>query len=194
MDFGTLKARCREILGRDVMPMAFDLAVSDLNDKLRIRGMEKTVTIASAGGTIALPSDLMRIIAIKSVAGGRLNPISYETLALCKSSGSPTAYVVGNGLAELNPAPDDGHEVKVVYYSEIAPLVNDGDTNAALTGALNAYVYTVLSQHSRLIRNFAAQQSYKAEADTAIVLANRADRTARNSGGTMSPVIKGTVV
>jgi len=195
MDFGTLKERALNILGRDAFPLAFDLAASQLNDELRIRAMETTATFVSANGQITLPTDFLEVQSVANVAGGFLKPISHEQLVDLAEAGTPTHYVVGNGILSLNPAPDDGHEIKLVYFAKLADLVNDGDTNAALNGgALEAYVYTTLAHHARLIRDTGALPFWEAEGARAVAMANRADLASRYNGGTLEVEPVGTVV
>lgn len=195
MDYSILKERALELLGRNAVTLAYDLATSQLNDELRIRGMEKTTTIAASDGEITLPDDFLEAQSVKSVTGGFLKPISHERLVELADDGTPTHYVVGNRVLSLNPAPDDGHEVKIVYFAKLAELTDDSDTNAALDGgALEAYVYTTLAHHARLIRDVVALQFWEAEGAKAVAMANKADLAARFNGGTLEVEPVGTVV
>lgn len=194
MNFGTLKERAMELLGRNAVTLAYELATSDLNDTLRIRGMEKTVTIAASGGKIGLPDDFIEAQRLQNVGSCFINPISHERLVSQAATGTPTHYVVGNGVAHLNPAPADGHEVELIYFSELNPLVNADDTNAALSEALRAYVYTALAHHARLIRDHAALADWQVEAGKAVALANRAALASRYNGGSIEVTPLGSVV
>ena len=195
MDYGTLKERALELLGRNAVTLAFDLAASQLNDELRIRAMETTVTLASTNGEITLPADFLEAQSFSNVTGGFLKPISNERLVELAETGTPTHYVVGNGVLLLNPAPSDGHEIKLVYFAKLAELVDDGDTNAALNGgALDAYVYTTLAHHARLIRDTSALPFWEAEGAKAVAMANKADTASRYNGGTLEIEPVGTIV
>lgn len=195
MDYGTLKSRTKELLGRDALSLSFDLALDQLNKELRIRSMEKTATIAAASGELDLPDDFLAMQSAENVTSSEfLTPIPHERRVELSSSGTPTHYVVGNDTAYLDPKPDDGHEVKVIYYAEIAGLTNDSDTNVALTNALEAYCYTVLAHHARLIRNDKALAFWDGESAKAIATANRADLKARMDGGTIETEPTGTIV
>lgn len=194
MDFGTLKARALELLGRNAVELAYELATTDLNDTLRIRGMENTVTIASSGGSIALPDDFIEAQRVRNVGGGFLNPISHERIVAQSATGCPTHYVVEADALTLNPAPEDGHEIEVVYFAKLAPLSVGADTNAALIAALPTYVYTALAHHARLIRDTAALQLWQAEAAKAVTLANSADIKSRFNGGSLEVEPVGEVV
>lgn len=195
MDYGTLKERALELLGRNAVTLAFDLASSQLNDELRIRAMEVTTTLTSTNGEITLPADFLEAQSVANVTGGFLKPISHERLVELAETGTPTHYVVGNGVLSLNPAPDDGHEIKIVYFAKLAELADDGDTNAALNGgALEAYVYTTLAHHARLIRDTAALQFWEAEGAKAVAMANKADLASRYNGGTLEIEPVGTLV
>jgi len=194
MNFGTLKTRVVELLGRNAFELAYELATSDLNDTLRIRGMEKTVTIAAIGGELPLPADFIEAQQVRNVGGSFLTPISHERMVASSAAGCPTNYVAGDEVLYLNPAPVDGHEIKVVYFAKLAPLVNAGDTNAALEHCVQAYIYTALAHHARLIRDNVALPFWDSEAQKAVALANRADLKGRMNGGTLEAVPSGSVV
>jgi len=194
MDFGTLKTRVVELLGRNAFELSYELATSDLNDTLRIRGMEKTVTIAASGGDLALPEDFIEAQQVRNVGGSFLTPTSHERMIASAKNGCPTNYVAGDAVFYLNPAPADGHEVKMVYFAKLAPLVNAEDTNAALDHCLQVYVYTALAHHARLIRDNVALPFWDSEAQKAVALANRADLKGRLNGGTLDAVASGSVV
>ena len=194
MDYGTLKERTREILGRDAVTLAFELASSQLNDELRIRGMEVTTTLRSMDGEATLPADFLEAQSVENVSGGFLKPTSHERLIELADTGTPTHYTIGNGLLYLNPVPDDGDIIQIVYFARLAELVDDDDTNAALNGALEAYVYRTLAHHARLIRDTAALQFWEAEGAKAVAMANRADIASRYNGGTLEIQPVGTVI
>tara|TARA_R110000744_G_scaffold366192_1_gene475139 strand:+ start:916 stop:1503 length:588 start_codon:yes stop_codon:yes gene_type:complete len=195
MDYGTLKERTLELLGRNAVSLAFDMATSQLDDALRIREMEAVATVAASGGEIALPADFIEAQSVENVTGGFLKPVSHERRVELASTGTPTHYTVGNGTLHLNPAPEDGHEVKIIYFAKLAPLVDSGDTNAALGGgAVDAYVYATLAHHARLIRDVAALQFWEPEAAKAVAMANKSDLASRFNGGTLEVNPVGTVV
>lgn len=195
MNFLTLKTRTKELLGRDVFAMAYDLANSQLNDELRIRAMEKTATLTVANGALDLPADFLEMQSVQNVTGGFLKPISHERLVQLSDTGTPSHYVVGNDHLLLNPTPADGHEIKIVYFAKLTDLTEDGDTNAALNGgALEAYVYAVLAQHARLIRDADALPFWEVETAKAVAMANRADLASRYNGGTLEIEPVGTIV
>lgn len=193
MDFATLKEKFLELLGRQAVSLAYDMATAELDRTLRIREMEVTATLVVAGGKISLPADFLEPQSVKNVGGCYLNPISHERLTQTATTGTATHYVVGNGHLALNPAPEDGAEIEVVYFSKNTALVDEADTNAALQGAPEAYVFTALTNHARLIRDTAAVQFWELQALKAVADANRAATAARFNGGTLEVTPVGSI-
>jgi hypothetical protein len=196
MDYGTLKERIQQMLGRQALTMAYDLASSDLSDTLRIIPMETTVTLTVTGGAITPPADYIAVQSMTNTDGGTfITPIPPERFAAVAGTGAPSVYLVGSSAISLKPAPADGHEVTLVYYARLAELVVDADTNAALDGgALDAFVYSVLAHHATLIRDEAGASFWIAKAVASVNSANRAALRGRYDGGFIATQPAGTVV
>ncbi len=196
MDFGTLKQKTRELLGREVVSIAFDMATAELNRDLRIIAMEKAVTLTAQDGKLTLPKDFREPQLVRNLGGKPITPISFERLSASTNFvGAPQYFALGNGEMWLNPTPEDGHEIELVYFADLTPLVDENDTNTALSGGgLEAYVYAVLTHHARLIRDAVAKAEWEPEAKSAIALANRAAIDARFNGGTIQSEHIGTMV
>ncbi len=196
MDYGTLKERIQEMLGRPALTLAYDMANADLSDTLRIRQMETTVVLTATGGSITPPADYVSVQAMTNTDGGTfLNPIPQERFAAVEGTGDPAVYQVGADAIQIKPAPDDGHSITLVYYARLAELTADGDTNAALNGgSLDAFAYSVLSHHANLIRDDAGSAFWAGKAIDSVNNANRAAIKGRFDGGFIDTKPAGTVV
>lgn len=194
MNYGELKERLLETLGRPAMPLAYTLANESLDRRLRIRAMENTATVIAAGGVLPLPDDFIEPKSLKDASGCFYAPTSHEAFASLVGRGGPPKFVLGESDMALTVTPADGAEFSLVYFGKLAVLSADGDTNAALTAAPEAFVYSVLSHHAKLIRDGGALQFWQGEAQAAIMDANKADKSSRFSGGALTIEPQGTVV
>lgn len=194
MDYGTLKERLVELLGRPAMPLAYSLARTSLDRSLRIVAMEKTVTIAAIDGAIALPDDFIEPQAVKGPSGCFYTPIGYEKAARLGTQNTAPHFVLGAGSLDVTPQPADGAEFSVVYFAKLAELSDDTDTNVALQAAPEAFIYSVLAEHARLIRDGGALQFWEGQAGGKIADANKAAVKARFNGGAIEVTAGGTVV
>lgn len=194
MDYGTLKERLVELLGRPAMPLAYSLARTSLDRSLRIVAMEKTVTIPALGGGLELPEDFIEPQAVKDAGGCFHTPIGYEKLAKFTAGNTAPHFVVGADELTIWPTPADATEFTVVYFAKLAELSDDTDTNVALMAAPEAFIYSVLAHHAKLIRDGGALQFWEGQAAGAISDANRAAVRARFNGGSISVSAGGTVV
>ena len=191
MNCGELKERLLEVLGRPAMPLAYTMARTSLDRSLRIVGMEKTATIAAAGGALPLPADFIEPQSLRDSSGCFYTPISHERMA---AAGGEPEFALGNGVLTLSPSPEDGATFELVYFAKLAELSVDTDENAALTHAPEAFVYSVLAHHAKLIRDGGALQFWEGQAAAAISEANMAATKARFNGGTLEVSPRGTVV
>lgn len=194
MNYSELKERLLEILGRPAMPLAYTLANAALDRKLRILEMENTVTITATAGVLPLPADFLEPQSLKDASGCFYTPCSHEVFASLVGRGGPPKFVLGKSDMALTAAPADGAEFSLVYFGKLATLADGGDTNAALTAAPEAFVYSVLAQHAKLIRDGGALQFWQDEAQASIMDANKAAKAARFNGGALTIEAQGTVV
>lgn len=194
MDLVTFKASLKSVLGRDVSDLAVSLAVDELTQELRILEMEASTSIAAnTGGNLFVPADFMAVVSLRREDGGLLTPASTETASNAIGD-APAEYFLRNGLIKLWPAPAAGHLCGLVYVARLAPLVNNGDTNAALEYARDAMTYVTLKHHAALMRDQTAFTFFEGQAARAITAANQADIKRRWSGGTSRPASGRTIV
>lgn len=194
MNYGELKERLLEILGRPAMPLAYTLANAALDRRLRIIAMENTATVIAAGGVLPLPADFIEPQSLKDASGCFYTPTSHEAFASLVGRGGPPKFVIGESNLSLTVTPADGAEFSLVYFGKLTTLAAEADTNAALEAAPEAFVYSVLAQHAKLIRDGGALQFWQGEAQAAIMDANKAAKSARFNGGSLTIEPQGTVV
>jgi len=192
MNYGELKERLLEILGRPVMPLAQTMARGMLDRELRIIEMEKTAMIAATGGIISLPDDFIEPQSLQDESGCFYTPISPERMAVVSGEGGKPNFALGNGYMVLSTKPVDGSMFKLVYFSKLDQLSESTDESAALTAAPEAFVYSLLLHHAKLIRDAGAVQTWEGEAMRSIAAANMAATKARFNGGTLEVTPPGT--
>ena len=187
MDFGTLKLRILGVLGRAALDMAYDVARADLNNKLRVRAMLTTATITRTSGDLPIPDDFIELETIINTATGETPaPVNFETLQAA-SECSGLMFCLNGGSFIVS---HDVEQITITYYATLTELVNDTDTNVGLNDAtIDAYAYSVLLAHARLIRDQEGVQAWGLEADRAITNANRRDGAEMWKG----PVVRRTI-
>lgn len=194
MNYGELKERLLEVLGRPAMPLAYTMARTSLDRSLRIVEMEKTVTIEVAGGVLPLPADFIEPQSLQDSSGCFYTPISHERMAAVSGKGGEPEFTLGNGHLTLSTSPEDDTAFELVYFAKLAELSDDADESAVLTAAPEAFVYSVLAHHAKLIRDGGALQFWEGQAAGAIAEANMAATKARFNGGSLEVSPRGTVV
>ena len=185
MDLATFKSDLRSILGRDVSPLAIKLATDELSKELRITQMEQETQLTAASGELALPTGFVSVVVLKNANGGALSPTSHERAASINAVGDAARFIVGNGKLTIIPSPADGEEFSLTYFKELAALIDNSDTNAALEHALDAASYCVLKHQSKLLRDANAAQFWDGEFQRAIASANKRSLLSRWDGGTI---------
>lgn len=164
MDFGTLKSRIQDLIGRAPADVCYELVTSDINRELRLRFMEATTTVAE-GATVSLPSGFLQIISIYRDVDPRgfLTPVPVQTLhKIHQSSGMPKFYAIEDGQIRLSPSPNGSENLVIRYYAKFADLLADADTNDVLENYPNVYVYGVLAHHAVLTKDEVGTQTWTA--------------------------------
>lgn len=133
--------------------------IQRIQRELRGPLMEKrvTVTIPSTWNPLtglAIPSDLIELIDLLNSQGDRITKKDITTVNQLAGLGTslspvqidfPQFYYRKTGGWLLGPTPAQGDTVEIVYYGELAPLINTTDTNAATLVAPDLLWYAALT-------------------------------------------------
>jgi hypothetical protein len=120
--------------------------------------MEKTVTVTIANGYtgLVIPSDMVELIDLINSQGDRIIKEDITTVThLAGQSPATSTLIPANidwpqyyyrmgGIWILGPMPAVGDTVTIVYYAQLAPLVNPSDTNAITLIATDLVAYGAL--------------------------------------------------
>lgn len=194
MDYADLKGKILNLVGRAVPELAYQMATEHLSRELRIREMETAVSVTVTGGSFPLPELFEEVRSLRSPAGQAITATSPQIEADFTATGAALHFVVGSDSINVFPAPEDGTELALVYFRGLTPLSGPTDTNAAISGgALSAYVFAVLENHARLIRDDTAAAAWAGSAKSEIEKANKAATRSRYNGGTLRPRVKRTI-
>jgi hypothetical protein len=180
MNFGDLKTRLLNLIGRAPADVCYELVTADINQKLRVTDMEATATLVEAA-EITLPTDFLEVIDIYRDTDPRttLRSLSPQSLNVSyESSGAPMFYTITDGSMRLTPSPDGTENIQLRYYAKLADLSEDSDTNDILTNYPAVYTYGALAHHGALIRDNNAINWYQAY-DQAMRQAKTADQNKR---------------
>lgn len=128
---------------------------------LRVRDMETVVSLVSATGVAALPSDYLQYRRLVPATGNRY-PIKYTT-----PDGADVLYPTGQaGLpchftivgSSLNTYPKTSDNVELTYYAKIPALTSGAPTNWLLTKSPSIYLRAALMQAAEFIKDDAEAQ------------------------------------
>jgi hypothetical protein len=161
MTLGELKAQFKGLLNNGVVNKSDALVTTFINQsimriqrELRVPFMEKqtTITIPDDYTSLAVPSDLLELIAIMvdTDADGVLEYELTKTslnrvVAASQLPGAPHIFTRQGSAWILGPRPGVGDQVLIYYYAKFAALADDNATNACLTDAWDAVMYGALS-------------------------------------------------
>lgn len=193
MNFGTLKTRLLNVIGRAPADVCYELVTADINRDMRLRCMEATATLVEAA-SVSLPADFLEVIDLYRDTDPRiaLQPTTTTgTNTLHMTSGIPRTYAIVDGAILLNPTPSGSENLKLRYYAKLADLSADDDTNDVLTIYPDVYVYGVLAHHAALIgdeKGLAWESKYQ----VAFNRTRSSDATARMSGTPVVPSVRST--
>lgn len=124
------------------------LCESRLNRLLRVRAMEKRVTLTATGETVAVPVGFKRARSLFAVGtpNRELQSISADAIPQNYSgaSGEVEAYALIEGFIYLAPPPASSTDLVLTYYEKIPALTSTAPTNWLLTRHPDAYFYGTL--------------------------------------------------
>lgn len=193
MNFGDLKTRLAEILGRDPVAVIYEMVTADINQTLRLAVMESTTTLTEAA-SIALPSDFLAVVSVYRDVDPRtaLQPTDPQVLGrFYQTSGNPSRYAIVDGNLLLD-RPGGGESIELRYYARQSDLSAASDTNDVLTYYPQVYVYGALTHHALLIRDNEAIQSYAQAYQAAKMQAKGSDVSDKYSGAPAVPHVMTT--
>nr|WP_128083370.1 hypothetical protein [Methylobacterium sp. B34] len=111
-------------------------------------GQATATIVLGSSGRIDVPSDLLNLIWI-SVNGRELTERSFSEInrynhTFPQGVGRTEYYCRVGGQYIIAPRPGAGTAVDIYYYRDLAPLVNDTDTNALIDVAPDLVTYGAL--------------------------------------------------
>lgn len=148
--YAELQSAVTSAMGRsDIPDYVYSLATRELANRLRLRDMETTATVAIVAGTatIALPSGFAMLRAAYLDTDPRmvLDVVSpWFSDAVHDATGRPQTIAVTGDTLTLNPTPDAAYDVVLRYVGELAEFVEPTDTNDVLTRFPALYLYAAL--------------------------------------------------
>lgn len=193
MNFGDLKTRLAEILGRDPVAVVYEMVTADVNQELRLQVMESTTTLVEAA-SVSLPSNFLAVVSVYRDVDPRvaLQPTDMQTIRrVYATSGNPTRYAIADGTIFLD-RPGAGENIALRYCARQSDFSAASDTNDVLTYYPQVYVYGALTHHALLIRDNEALQAYAQAYQTAKAQAQGSDLRDRHSGAPLVPTVEVT--
>lgn len=191
MNFGELKARILALIGRAPNDVCYELVTADINQQMRLRIMEKEVTLTESA-VIDLPDDFLKVVSIYKDVEPRttLRPLDpYALQRSFRSSGIPQCYAIENDQMRLSPSPNGSEGIVLRYIASFSDLSADTDTNAVLTKYPSVYVYGTLAHHAALIRDNDSALTWYNAYDQAKMQAKADDNSYRFGAGSPVPVV-----
>tara|TARA_Y100000768_G_C23963533_1_gene676687 strand:+ start:1022 stop:1660 length:639 start_codon:yes stop_codon:yes gene_type:complete len=152
-NYANLKSSIANWLGRSDLTNELSdfvkLAEQDFNAKLAQYGYNKMVNLESITADAEsenLPDGFLGINAIyversPKVALQYVTPSQAFDMFGSSLTGMPKVYTIINDKIHFYPIPDSSYTVKMYYYKQFAPLVNDSDANDILTNHPDCYLF-----------------------------------------------------
>ena len=184
MNFGELKAALLAEIGRAPSDLTYQLVTSDINRALRVSEMVQSTTLTEAA-SITLPAGFLGVVDVYLDTDPRvtLTPTTKTALNRSNRTGQTACeYAIEDGIMYLNPAPQTTETVNLTYYSRVADLSADSDTNDILTNYPSIYVYGALTHHAALKQDAQKAALWKVGYDDAINGANKNDLRTKYAG------------
>jgi hypothetical protein len=167
----------------DYIPDFISLAESDMNQRLRLRSMLTTVTIAAAGAD--LPADCLEV---KSVHLDNYGHLEFGSLAenanfVGAYRGGP-AYLWGidGNAVVVSPTQTSDDTLTVRYYARVPALSAEVPTNVFLTASPALYLYGSLVQSAPFLGDDARMQVWGSMYTQAAEAVQNADDVAEYPG------------
>jgi len=142
---------------------------------LKIRGLEKRVTLVTSGKYLDLPEDYQALRGLRFLIDGEDGQIRYsspEQMIRQPSTGRPTTFTITSQI-EFNREPDQDYSIELQYYALPAILSDENQTNEVLVANPNIYLFGALSALYRWADQPQESQSYYAQFISAIKGSNK---------------------
>tara|TARA_B110000902_G_C14285399_1_gene578519 strand:+ start:3260 stop:3880 length:621 start_codon:yes stop_codon:yes gene_type:complete len=180
----------------DFIQLAENAMYSNEVEVLAIRGMEMTLTSATTGQYVALPTDFESARSVRLVTGdngGELRFQAPEQMRKQVATGKPTFFtIIGNDI-QFDRVPDSAYTLEIQYYRKEPSLSTLVQTNAILTNHPSIYLYGALAQVYFFSQDEQQALKYTQLFISAIKGANKADKKGRY-GPAPSMSIDGMIV
>ena len=166
----------------DFIQLAENAMYSNEVEVLAIRGMEMTLTSATTGQYVALPTDFESARSVRLVTGdngGELRFQAPEQMRKQVATGKPTFFtIIGNDI-QFDRVPDSAYTLEIQYYRKEPSLSTLIQTNAILTSHPSIYLYGALAQVYFFSQDEQQALKYTQLFISAIKGANKADKKGR---------------
>lgn len=132
-----------------VSPRWVTFATAAFNRDLRVPEMEARDTRILTTEFVSLPSDFLEMRAVMTSTGEELRYLAAQQFVTIVDSGvklDKSIYTIEDFQLRMYPVPTVSNPltVTILYYEDIAPLVNASDTNWVLTRYPDLYLYGAL--------------------------------------------------
>jgi hypothetical protein len=186
--FATLTDRVLDYLDRpelaDKVPMWIQAWQAKLNRLLRVGGLEAMASLVPSPitGGCTLPRDYQAWRSVQYAAGGRTYDLEYATPDVIAQrtpwavGGFPHLFTIKGQM--LFPVPAGG-PILLTYYKGVQPYLASMFNDWVLINHYDIYLYGVLSEAEKFLKNDERAASWLAEAATALNDLINADRDAR---------------
>lgn len=187
MNYGELRGHVKDALGRDDVPLyIYELVIDDINNDVRVLEMQAETTLIASGESVTLPSDFLSVESLYIDTGGirtALVPITEQSQGVGHDpSGRPYYYAVHDTEITLMPVPDTDYTLTLRYYTKLADLSSDSDTNPVMQRYRGLFIYSSLTHAAIWSKNEQDASTYSRAYKAALDRTKRADRDNRFSG------------
>jgi len=168
-----------------------DLAEARLSRDLRCRRMviSQTGTLTAGDGTLAVPTDLVEVVELRSGSGTGATTLAKRPLLdlqqryLSISNGEPEVFAIDGGLFRFGPIPSSAYAYTLRYYQKIPALSATNTTNWMISDAPDVYLFACMVEAERFLRNPEGVAAWSAQLAQAIESLVGSDRRGRWMGG-----------
>lgn len=183
--YSQLKTDIKSWLARDdLLDTELDnfitIAISRINRKLRISGMETEADLTLDARAVDLPSDFRGLRAIRIDGTSRTVELRYVSPEQLDSmdltgTGLPSFFTIRGSKLVLNKTPDASYTAKIHYFQKFSPLSDSVTTNWLTDNAPDALLWGALCAAGKYIRDPEVMQTYQAYFDQALTELGEAD-------------------
>lgn len=161
------------------IPDFITLAETRFNRELRLRSMETSQSGTLSTGTLAVPSDLIKLQKLTVTVNGVDNDLTYMAPKnMTRYSGYtsiPRAFTTINQVIQIAPVPDGSYPYVMNYVAKVPSLSNTNTTNLILTNAPDVYLYASLMEAAPYLKDDARVPLWAAAYQNAIDKLEEAD-------------------